>query len=40
MPEDLFAEMPVMQGGDFLIPDRPGHGVALPPGAEKKYRVG
>jgi outer membrane receptor protein involved in Fe transport len=40
VPEDLFAEMPVMQGGDFLIPDRPGHGVALAPGAETKYRVG
>src|SRR5712691_5950337 len=40
VPEDLFAEMPVMQGGDFLIPDRPGHGMTLAPGAEKKYRVG
>jgi hypothetical protein len=29
-----------MQGGDFLIPDRPGHGMALAAGAEKKYRVG
>jgi L-alanine-DL-glutamate epimerase-like enolase superfamily enzyme len=40
VPEDLFAEMPVMQGGDFLIPDRPGHGMALAPGAQQKYRVG
>ena len=40
VPEDLFAEMPVMQAGDFLIPDRPGHGIALAPGAERKYRVG
>jgi len=40
VPDDLFAQMPVMDRGDFLIPDRPGHGVALAPGAEKKYRVG
>ena len=40
VPEDLFAEMPVMQGGDFLIPDRPGHGMALAPGAQQTYRVG
>jgi L-alanine-DL-glutamate epimerase-like enolase superfamily enzyme len=40
VPEDLFAEMPVMQGGDFLIPDRPGHGMALAAGALQKYRVG
>jgi L-alanine-DL-glutamate epimerase-like enolase superfamily enzyme len=40
VPEDLFAEMPVLEGGDFLIPDRPGHGVALAPGAERKYRAG
>jgi L-alanine-DL-glutamate epimerase-like enolase superfamily enzyme len=31
--------MPVMQGGDFLIPDRPGHGMTLSPGARQKYRV-
>ena len=24
--------------GGFLIPDRPGHGMTLAPGAEKKYR--
>ena len=39
VPEDLFAQMPVMDRGDFLIPDRPGHGMALAPGAERKYRA-
>jgi L-alanine-DL-glutamate epimerase-like enolase superfamily enzyme len=39
VPEDLFAEMPALDGGDFLIPDRPGHGMSLAPGAERKYRV-
>jgi len=38
-PEDLFAEMPVPEGGDFLVPDRPGHGISLAPGAERKYRA-
>jgi len=38
VPDDLFEQMPVMEGGDFLIPDRPGHGMTLAPGAEKKYR--
>src|SRR6266446_4568263 len=38
-PPDLFAQMPVMDHGDFLIPDRPGHGMALAPGAERKYRI-
>src|SRR6266852_5310426 len=40
VPDDLFAQMPVMDHGDFLIPDRPGHGMALAPGAERKYRIG
>jgi L-alanine-DL-glutamate epimerase-like enolase superfamily enzyme len=40
VPDDLFAEMPVMQAGEFLIPDRPGHGMTLAPGAERKYRAG
>jgi L-alanine-DL-glutamate epimerase-like enolase superfamily enzyme len=40
VPDDLFAEMPVMQAGEFLIPDRPGHGMTLAPGAEPKYRAG
>jgi L-alanine-DL-glutamate epimerase-like enolase superfamily enzyme len=39
VPDDLFAQMPVMDHGDFLIPDRPGHGMALAPGAERKYRA-
>ncbi|MGH7374693.1 MAG: mandelate racemase/muconate lactonizing enzyme family protein, partial [Candidatus Rokuibacteriota bacterium] len=39
VPEDLFTEMPVMDGGDFLVPDRPGHGMSLAPGAERKYRA-
>jgi L-alanine-DL-glutamate epimerase-like enolase superfamily enzyme len=39
VPDDLFAQMPVLDRGDFLIPDRPGHGVALAPGAERKYRA-
>ena len=25
---------------EILTPDRPGHGVALAPGAERKYRAG
>lgn len=40
VPEDVFSEMPVMEGGDFLILDRPGHGMSLAAGAERKYRVG
>jgi L-alanine-DL-glutamate epimerase-like enolase superfamily enzyme len=39
-PADLFAEMPRCEGGSFRIPDRPGHGMALAPGAEQKYRLG
>src|SRR4030095_6579904 len=39
VPEDLFTEMPVMDKGDFLVPNRPGHGMSLAPGAERKYRV-
>ena len=39
VPDDLFAQMPVMDHGDFLIPDRPGHGMALAPEAERKYRI-
>jgi D-arabinonate dehydratase len=38
-PPDLFAEMPRCEGGHFRIPDRPGHGIALAPGAEQTYRV-
>jgi L-alanine-DL-glutamate epimerase-like enolase superfamily enzyme len=39
VPEDPFEQMPIMHAGDFLIPDRPGHGVALTPRAERRYRV-
>ena len=39
VPDDLFAQMPVMDHGDFLIPDRPGHGMTLAPEAERKYRI-
>jgi L-alanine-DL-glutamate epimerase-like enolase superfamily enzyme len=39
VPEDLFTEMPVMDAGDFIVPDRPGHGMTLAPGAERKYRA-
>ena len=38
-PPDLFAEMPRCEGGQFRIPERPGHGMALAPGAEQKYRM-
>jgi L-alanine-DL-glutamate epimerase-like enolase superfamily enzyme len=39
VPEDLFVEMPAMRDGEFLVPERPGHGMALAPGAERKYRA-
>jgi L-alanine-DL-glutamate epimerase-like enolase superfamily enzyme len=39
-PADLFAEMPRCEGGHFRIPDRPGHGMALAPDAERRYRIG
>lgn len=38
-PPDLFAEMPRCEDGHFRIPDRPGHGMALAPDAERKYRA-
>ncbi len=38
-PPDLFAEMPRCEDGHFRIPDRPGHGMALAPEAERKYRA-
>ncbi len=37
-PPDLFAELPPCRDGHFVIPDRPGHGVAFAPGAVEKYR--
>jgi D-arabinonate dehydratase len=39
-PPDLFEGVPTCVDGAFRISDRPGHGVALAPGAEKKYRLG
>ena len=39
-PPDLFEEMPQCSEGHFRIPDRPGHGMALAPGAREKYRSG
>jgi len=36
-PSDLFEELPRCEGGVFRIPDRPGHGMALAPGALEKY---
>src|SRR5712692_6230648 len=38
-PADLFEGMPKCQGGAFRISERPGHGIALPADAEKKYRL-
>ena len=37
-PSDLFEELPRCEGGVFRISDRPGHGMALAPGALEKYR--
>jgi L-alanine-DL-glutamate epimerase-like enolase superfamily enzyme len=39
-PPDLFTGMPRCEDGHFRIPDRPGHGIELAPGAERKYRAG
>ena len=41
MPTDLFVDIPRPDPADGLIaiPDRPGHGMALAPGAERKYRL-
>ena len=41
MPPDLFVDIPRPNPADGLIaiPDRPGHGMALAPGAERKYRL-
>ncbi|MGB5080394.1 MAG: mandelate racemase/muconate lactonizing enzyme family protein [Burkholderiales bacterium] len=38
-PPDLFEEMPRCREGSFLIPERPGHGMALAKGAKEKYRT-
>jgi L-alanine-DL-glutamate epimerase-like enolase superfamily enzyme len=40
MPEDLFESLPAFQNGAIVIPDRPGHGLALVPKALEKYRIG
>ena len=39
MPEDLFESLPAFQNGAIVIPDRPGHGLALAPKAVEKYRI-
>ena len=38
MPPDLFEDLPGCKDGTIRIPDRPGHGLALQPGAIAKYR--
>ena len=38
-PDDLFEGMPRCEDGAFRISSRPGHGIALAPSAEKKYRM-
>jgi len=39
-PPDLFEGMPQCEDGHFRIPERPGHGLALAPGARRKYGSG
>jgi L-alanine-DL-glutamate epimerase-like enolase superfamily enzyme len=39
MPSDLFTGLPRCVDGHLPISDAPGHGLALVPGAEKKYRL-
>jgi L-talarate/galactarate dehydratase len=39
-PPDLFEQMPECRDGAFLIPGRPGHGMALAKGAKENYRTG
>ena len=38
-PADLFDGMPKCEDGQFRLSDRPGHGLALTPDAEPRYRV-
>jgi L-alanine-DL-glutamate epimerase-like enolase superfamily enzyme len=38
MPPDLFEAIPECKDGHIRIPDRPGHGMTLQPGATTKYR--
>lgn len=40
MPPDLFDELPRCVDGYIAIGERPGHGLALAPGAIEKYRTG
>jgi L-alanine-DL-glutamate epimerase-like enolase superfamily enzyme len=37
-PDDLFEHLPRCEDGAFQIPERPGHGMTLAPGAVEKYR--
>jgi L-alanine-DL-glutamate epimerase-like enolase superfamily enzyme len=39
MPPDLFEVIPACQDGHIRIPERPGHGMTLQPGAIAKYRT-
>ena len=39
MPEDLFESLPAFEHDALVIPDRPGHGLALAPKAIAKYRI-
>jgi L-alanine-DL-glutamate epimerase-like enolase superfamily enzyme len=39
-PPDLFEELPECHEGQFAIPARPGHGMALGKGAKARYRSG
>ena len=38
-PPDLFVGLPRCEDGHFRIADRPGHGIALAPGAQEKYAL-
>ena len=39
LPDDLFEGLPPFDNGSFTMPDRPGHGLSLAAGAEKRYRT-
>jgi L-alanine-DL-glutamate epimerase-like enolase superfamily enzyme len=38
-PPDLYEELPACKDGEFRIPAKPGHGIALTKEALKKYRT-
>jgi L-alanine-DL-glutamate epimerase-like enolase superfamily enzyme len=38
-PKDLFEELPTCKDGEFRIPAKPGHGIAITKEALKKYRT-